>query len=124
MLKKIRKYIPSFISWGIVILVILKVPYPESLAQANFGQLSLFFIPLFLALTFTFNILFKNILISLFFSLCLMLLLILKALDSLNLITGALISISGGLLFSYFKKSKRNLTKSSKIPKLTQLQKR
>lgn len=122
MFKVIIKIIPALIFWGIFTFVVFKVPYPESLSQANFAQISLFFAPLFLATAFTFNIFFKNILMSLSFTLCLIFLLILKALDSLNLVTGILVIISGGLLFSYFRKIKRkNLTKLPKIPKLRSL---
>ncbi|MBI2329863.1 hypothetical protein HYU94_00530 [Candidatus Daviesbacteria bacterium] len=116
------KFIPALLFWGVFAGVIFGIPYPESLAQANFKQISLFFVPLFFAISFTFNIFFKNIFQSLSIALGLILLLILKALDSLNLATGILIIISAGLLFSYFKKSKRkNLTKQTKIPKLTHM---
>lgn len=123
MTKIILKSISALIFWGVFIFVVFNVPYPESLAQANFTQISLFFVPLFLAIAFTLNFFFKNILMSFSITLCLIFFLILKALDSLNIVTGILILTSGGLLFSYFKKVKRkNLTKLPKIPKLTKLQ--
>lgn len=129
--KVIGKIFLSLLLWVIFILVILKIPYPESIVQTNLTQLSMFFIPLFLALIFTLNIFFRNIFISSFISLGLIFLLILKALDSLNLVTVLLTCISAGLVISYFKKQKRNnlnpvkpdLTKLPKIPKLTQLRK-
>ncbi len=116
----ILKVIPALACWGIFAYVILQIPYPESLTQANFTQLLPFFASLFLALVFTLNILFKNILLS--FSICLGLifLLILKALDSLNIVTGILIVVATYLLASYFKRAKKKgLTKQPKIPKLT-----
>lgn len=113
---------PSLIFWGIFIYVILQIPYPENLTAANATQLLSFFIPLFLAITLTLNLVLKNIFISSSISLGLIFLLFLKALDSLNLVTGILIIISVGLLASYFRKiKKKNLTKLPKIPKLTQL---
>lgn len=127
MAKVIFKIIPALIFWGGFAFVVLKVPYPESLTQADFTRILPFFASLYLALVFTLNILFKNILLS--FSLCLGLifLLILKALDSLNIVTGILIAVATGLLASYFRKTRRknlnpiksDLTKLSKIPKLT-----
>lgn len=127
MLKFILKIIPALFLWGIFIFVVLKIPYPQSLTQANLTQLGLFFIPLYFALTSTLNIFLKNIFISSSISLGLILLLILKALDSINIVTAILIIIMVALLVSYFsKKNKRqnlnpiksNLTKLPKIPKL------
>ena len=132
--KFIFRIITALIVWGIFVLVVLQIPYPDSLAQANSTQIITFFASLFLALTLTFNIFLKNILSSSAISLGLIFLFILKALDSLNLITGLLVIISAGLFVSYFLKAKRgsppinsgfkNLTKQAKIPKLTRLRKR
>lgn len=122
MFKIISKIIPAIFFWGILAFVILKVPYPESLTQANLVQMSSFFIPLFLALSMTLNIFLKNVLSSLSFSLGLIFLLILKALNSLNIATAILTIVATYLLFSYFQKiKKRSLTKLPKIPKLTSL---
>ncbi len=117
--------------WGIFALVILYIPYPESLTQANWTQITPFFIFLYLTLVFALNIFLKNIFISSSIALGLIFLLTLKALDSLNLVTGVLTIIAVGLLISYFRKVKRhdpppssgfkNLTKLPKIPKLTSL---
>lgn len=112
MSKIVLKIIPALFFWGIFIFVALKVPYPESLTQANIVQLLAFFVPLFLALSITLNI---------FFSLGLIFLLILQALDSLNIVTGALTAVAAYLLFSYFRTKRRGLTKQTKISKLTQL---
>lgn len=113
---------PSIFFWGIFIFVILYVPYPETLIQADVFQISSFFIPLFLALISSFNIFLKNFFLSFSISLGLTVLFVLKALDILNIITGFLAISATGLLISYFRKTKRsNLTKLPKIPKLTQL---
>lgn len=122
MSKILPKIIPILIFWGIFIFIVLEAPYPKSLTQANFSQIGLFFVSLFLALIATFNIFLKNMFLSFSFSLGLIFLLILKALDSLNFVTATLIILAVGLLFSYFKR-KKNLTKQTKIPKLTQLHK-
>lgn len=119
------KIFKALFFWGVFGFVVLQIPYPESLTQANITQLLSFFIPLFLAIALTFNIFLKNIFITGSISLGIILLLILKALDSLNLITGVLVIISIGLLVSYFRKLKRkNLTKLPKIPKLTTLRRK
>lgn len=122
--KFLPKVIP-FIFWLILVCVILQVPYPDSLAQADFIQILSFFIPLFLAIIFTLNLFLKKISISLSVSLGLIFLLILKALDSLNLVTAVLILISIYLLISYFMKNKQvGLTNLPKISKLSSLRRR
>ena len=124
MFKLFVKIVSPTICWVIFTYVILQIPYPETLIQANTTQILAFFIPLFLALSQTLNIFLKNILISISVSLSLITLLILKSLDALNLVTVILIVITLGLLISYFRKTNiRNLTNHSKILKLTQLRK-
>lgn len=132
MLKLLYKLLPVLIFWGIFAYVILQIPYPNSLTQATPLQLLAFFISLFLAIIFTLNIFLSFFPLSLSLTIALIFLLILKALDSLNLVTGVLILIVVWLLFSYFKKGgskslnpiKSGLTSQSKIPKLTTLQRR
>ncbi len=120
----IFKIIPPLFFLGIFIYVVLQIPYPDSITQANFTQLLSFFIPLFLAISLTINLFLKNIFISTSISSGLIFFLFLKALDSLNLVTISLIIIPVGLLISYFrKKKKKSLTNYSKIPKLTRLRK-
>lgn len=108
------KIIPALIFWGIWILVIFYVPYPESLTQASLWQILAFFIPLFLALTFT---------LSAPVALGIVFLTLLKALDTLNFVSAILIIVAVGLLLSYFKrgKGKHNLTSIPGISKLTHL---
>ena len=120
----ILKFVPALIFWGIFGYVILQVPYPETLTQADLIQLLSFFIPLFLALTFTFNLIFNFYLRSIILSFGVVLLLVLKALDSLNWVTGG-ISIAAIILFTTtFKKSRRGLTKGVKIPRLNTFRRR
>lgn len=133
MLKIILKIIPALFFWGTFVFASLQIPYPDSLTQANVSQLIPFFGSLFLAIIFTLNIFLKNIFLSLSLALGLIFLLILKALDSLNFVTAFLVLLSVGLLFSYFWKRKnriflpysgfKNLTKQTKISKLTGLRK-
>lgn len=125
MVKFLFRIIPIIICWGIFIYVILQIPYPETITQASIVQLLAFFLSLFLGLILSLNIILKNIFIAISIALGLIFALCLKALDSLNIITAALILISVGLLISYFRKMKRkNLTKLPKIPKLTHLRRK
>lgn len=130
MLQIILKLIPALFFWGIFIYVIFNIPYPESLTQANSFQLLSFFIPLFLALIFSINLIFKNILRSIFISFGAIILVILKALDSLNLVSAAITILAVALLVSYFKKGrnltpiKSGLTSGSNIPKLKSLRRK
>ena len=114
MRKIIIALIPALIFWFIFLIVILTVNYPKSLTQANFYQILAFFVPLYLALILTIRIVIKKIVINLIISLGLMILLILKALDSFNIVTAILTVLAIGFLISYFKDSsvsKPNLKK-------------
>lgn len=124
MFKILYRFIPILIFWGVFIFVILQVPYPKSLTQADIFQILAFLIPLFFALTFTFNIFLKSTPSSTTLSLGIIFLLILKALDSFNFVTVALTILASWLLFSYFRKTRRSLTKLQKISKLSGLQRR
>lgn len=124
MIKIITKILPIALLWGIFVYVVLQIPYPLSLTQSNILQLFSFFIPLFFALSLTINLFLKNIFSSASIALGLIFLLILKALDSINLVTTTLTVLAAALLISYFRKAKnQSLTNRSKIPKLTQLRK-
>lgn len=100
---------PALIFWIIWILVIFYVPYPESLTQASLWQILVFFIPLFLALTFT---------LSVPIALGVVFLLLLKALDALNFVSVALVVTAVVLLLRV------RLTSVEKISKLTSLQRK
>ena len=114
----ILKMLPVLIFWLIFGYVVLMISYPETLTQANIIQLLYFFIPLFLALTFTINLILKFAVRSVLITLTLITFLILNALGILNLVTFVLTPFAFGLFISYFKK-KSNLTSNLKIRKLT-----
>ena len=131
MVQVFLKILLALIFWGIFSYVIIYVNYPESLTQASTGQLLYFFIPLFLAIIFTVNILLRSIIRSILIAFGVIILLVLKALDSLNLVSAGLTIIAIGLLFSYFNPSTRSarsgpsgLTSGSNIPKLKSLRRK
>lgn len=110
---------------GIFIYVIFNVEYPQTITQATLFQLMVFFVPLFLALTFSLNLFFKNFISSGAISSGIIVLLLLKALDSLNIVSAILTILASFLLVSYFQKAKKkSLTNYSKIPKLTSLRRK
>ena len=121
---------PALVSLAIFIYVILQVPYPDSLTSANAFQIFSFFTSLFLVLSFTINIFLQFTLRSIIISFSLILLLVLQALHSLNIVSFALNLIAFGLLLSYIKKPKRSkrlapiqsgLTSRPNVPKLKNL---
>lgn len=124
MLKLILKILPALFFGGVFLLAVFQIPYPETLTQANSLQILGFFIPLFLLISFVINIIIKNLFLSSSISLGIIFFLLLKALDSLNLVTGGIIGVAVMLLVSYFRKTKKkSLTKLPKIPKLTHVRK-
>ncbi|MBI2018280.1 hypothetical protein HYS96_01100 [Candidatus Daviesbacteria bacterium] len=133
MLKLILKILPALFFGGVFLLAVFQIPYPETLTQANVLQILGFFIPLFLLISFVINIFIKNLFLSISISLGIIFLLLLKALDSLNLVTGGIAAVMIILSISYFRKMKKrspsinsgfkNLTKLPKIPKLTHVRK-
>lgn len=131
-MKVLIRVFPLIIFWGTFIGVILFLPYPDSLPQASFLQMIAFFIPLFLAITFTVDLVLKNIPSSIAFSLGIILLLALKALKSVNSLYIILIVLAVGLLVSYFKSMRspltrsgsNDLTSSSFVPKLKNLRRK
>lgn len=122
--KNFFKIFPVLMFWGLFIFIIFYVPYPESLTQANFWQILAFFAPLFLALSFSVNLIFNYLTLSCILSLGIILLLTLKSLNALNLVTATLTILAIYLFFSYFQKShKKHLTSSIKIPRIKSLRK-
>ncbi len=122
-MSKLPKVLIALVFLGIFTFAVLKIPYPNSLTDANLLQLLAFLFSLFLAITFTINIFLSSIYLSIAIALGIIFLLILKALDSLNIVTITLTVLAIGLLISYFRKtkSKSGLTKGSGIPKLGSL---
>ncbi|MDP3974319.1 MAG: hypothetical protein Q8P92_05810 [Candidatus Daviesbacteria bacterium] len=122
MIKFLPKLLLPLIFWGSFIYVVLQIPYPESFSQASPQQLLYFFVSLFFAITLTLNIFLNFILLSASVAIGIILLLILRAMEFLNIVTTIMVLIAVGLLFSYFGKIKgKKLTLNSKIPKLTHL---
>lgn len=121
---KLLNFSLSLLSWILFIYVILFVDYPPSLTLATPLQIFLFFSTFFIASTLTFILVMKSLLISSVLSLGVVILLILKGLDSLNLVSGGLTIIALYLLISYFRKSKLGLTSSDHLPKLTNLKRK
>lgn len=113
MAKLVLKILVIIISGVLFFYTIFQVPYPSSLTSANPYQLIFFFIPLFLGLTSLFFLKF-NLLGSGSLALGIIILLVLKAFDSLNLATILLDLVATFLLFSYFKNLKAFSLKKSK----------
>src|SRR5689334_10527130 len=101
-MSKLPKVLIALLTWLIFILAVWQVPYPKTLTAAGLGQIFPFFTPLFLALTFTLNIFLNMLPLSAIISLGVVFALILKALDSFNLVTIALILVAEYLLIGYF----------------------
>ncbi len=124
MVKLLSKMFLGLIFWVLFIYIVLTVPYPEKLSQASSWQVIYFFLPLFLALTFSLNLFTKFLPLSVSITLGLVIILILKALSILNIVTAVLVVLSVYLFASYFLKIKSktkantNLTSRSNIPKL------
>ena len=128
------RFLPILFFWGVFILVIFNVEYPNTIPEASLFQLVAFFLPLFLSLTFTVNLIIRNIPSSVAFSLGIILLLALKSLNSVNSLTVILVIIATVLLISYFKTANQrpstkrsgssDLTSNKFMPKLKNLRRK
>lgn len=94
--------------------VLFNVSYPNSLTEASLFVSVAFFVPLFLLVIFLIDIFIDSIFISSSISLGLIILLLLKGLDSLNLISAILIVVTSGLFISYFAKNKKKVVQPIK----------
>lgn len=121
MLIFLPKIVFTLIFWGLFLYVLFFVDYPKNLTSAHPFQILPFFLTLFLAVTLTTYLVSKNFLISALLSVGVVILLILKGLDSLNLASAGLTILAIGLLISYFRKNRRRLTYAPKIPRLIPL---
>ncbi len=119
MAKFVLNVLLSLFFWGFFVWVIFNIEPPKSLTQANVLQLAYFYIPLFLAVTFTLNLLIKTILASSSLSLGIIFLLTLKAMGLFSFLYIGLTIIATLLLFSYFKKDLPSLTSILNVRKLT-----
>lgn len=116
------KVILALIFWGFWVFVLFQIPYPKSLTEASPFVILSFFAPLFLSLIFTFDLFLKFILRSILISFLIIILLILKGLDLLNLITGTALLLTAALSLIYSKK--KSLTSNLKIPRLKALRRK
>lgn len=121
-MKLLKKILPICITSFILGLVIWYINPPKSITSASILQFILFFIPLVLLLTSLVNLCSKFFLQSLVVSLGLTILLILIALDSLNLASFILTSASVILIAKSLRKPKK-INYPFKIPKLKSLKK-
>jgi hypothetical protein len=112
----IKKFLPILIFGLLFVNVIYFAKPPQTLTSGTFIQLLLFFIPLFLFLIFLLNIIFRFFIRSFIFSLGIILILIFKSLEMLNILTGALIIIASNFIAISFKKTRTAQT--SKIQSL------
>ena len=119
MSKLIKIFLPV-IFWSIFAYVLLKVDYPDNPTTASAFQILSFFLPLLLALTFSLNI-FLRLSPSLLLSSGLIILLALKALDSLNFVSASLTIIAILLLLSYFKKHGREIREIGGIRRIRRI---
>lgn len=119
---QIKKLIPLFFFGAIFGFVVWQIKPPQSLPSISLTQLILFFIPLLLFLTFCLNLFFKFLLRSFAVALGLILFLVLKSLNILNLATVSVIFLVIVILVRIFKKPGKTFYQV-KIPKLSKLSK-
>lgn len=111
-----KKFLPPIIFAIILNLVVWRVEPPESITQASFSQLALFFIPLLLLLTFLINLYTKLFLKSFVLSIGLILILVIKTLDFFIFLSIPVVVITL-LMAKYLKKPARKpFTSKSKTP--------
>lgn len=116
MSKFFKKILPIIFFGSFLGLVVWFIQPPVSLTEASFFQAFLLFAPLFLLLTFIFNLFFNFFIRSLILSLGIILLLIFKSLDLLNFISSLLTISAVILLIISFKKPR--MFQQSKIQNL------
>lgn len=100
----IKKILPIIFFSCLLGLLVWQIMPPASLTEASIFQFLLFFIPLFLLLTFIFNLYFSFFIRSLILSLGIILLLIFKSLDLLNFVSSLFTTVATILLVISFKK--------------------
>lgn len=95
--------------------VVFYIQPPESWPAASIFQILILFVPLLMFFTFTINFFIRNLPKSFSLGLGLMVILVLKALDQINLIT---ILATLTITFLLARSFKKGLTRMPKIPKL------
>lgn len=91
---EVKKYLPIPFSAVLFLIVVWQIKPPEALIQASLLQLVLFFLPIFFFFVFLTNLYFKFFLKSILVSLAIIVILVLKALNGLNLLSLAFIPLS------------------------------
>ena len=109
-----KLFLPLFL-WGVFIYIVNTFEPPQIFTQISLFQILLFFIPLFLALTFTINMLVRFLIFSFTIALALCLIILLKGIGGLNPISGLLTLFAFGLLLSYLKQFKRKFQIRTKL---------
>lgn len=103
--------------WIGFVWVILNIDYPETLTEANVIQLSAFFIPLFLALALSINLLLQKIISSIIIAAALIFILVIKSLNEINIFSVGLTIAAVVLLLSYFGFGNLSKIKSFRLKK-------
>ena len=103
-MSQIKNILPIVIFGACFLVVILYLQPPQSLTGAKLSQVALFFTPLLLLLVALTNLYFKFLPKSLVVSFGLILLLVLKSLDALNLVSVAITVMATILIAKSLKK--------------------
>ncbi len=114
----LRRFLILLISLTTLGGVIYFVEPPKSWQEAQTWQILIFFIPLLVFFTFVANLIFKYLPRSFIVGLGLIMLLVLKASNYLNILTAGLVLLVVVFLVNLLKPS---LTRQIKIPKLKNL---
>lgn len=122
----IQKILLTFLPLIVLALVIYYLPAPKSWPEATAIQILAFFLPLLLFFTFLSNILFSYLPHAFITGLGLMFLVVLYTAGQFNVLTGGLVIALTIISIRFFPRFryKFRLTKSSKIPKITQIERK
>lgn len=112
----IKSILPVFIFGVLFGVIVYSTQPPQTLTSGTFIQILLFFVPLFLFLMFLLNIFLQFLIRSFVISLGIILLLIFKSLDMLNLVTIVLTILATIFITISFKKTRAE--KAAKIQSL------
>lgn len=118
----LKKFLPIILPGLILTWVIFKIEPPKSITQASVLQILLFFIPLFLLIVFLLNLYLRFLVYSAIMAIGIIILLLLQALNSLNIVSAALVIIACALLLKSIQRPKNKIP-LAKIPKLGKLAK-
>lgn len=122
----IQKILLTFVPLIVLSLVIYYLPSPKSWPEATSVQILAFFVPLLLFFTFLSNILFSYLPHAFIIGLGLMFLVVLYTAGQFNIFTSGIVIALAiiSLKFSPKFRYKFRLTKASKIPKISQLERK